>query len=91
MNKNDLIEQVAKTTKLAKTDVTKVVNSAFESITKCLKKGDTATFVGFGTFSTSKRKAREGRNPRTGAKIKIAASVQPKFRPGKSLKEAVNG
>lgn len=91
MNKNDLIEQVAKVTKLAKTDVTKVVTSTFDCITDALKNGDTATFVGFGTFVTSKRKAREGRNPRTGEKIKIDSSLQPKFRPGKSLKEAVNG
>ncbi|ARN85271.1 HU family DNA-binding protein [Candidatus Nucleicultrix amoebiphila] len=91
MNKNDLIEQVAKVTKLSKSDVTRAVGSTFDCIAKALKKGDTCTFVGFGTFSTSKRKAREGRNPRTGAKIRIPASVQPKFRAGKALKEAVNG
>lgn len=90
MNKNELIDQVSKATKLTKSEIAKAIDATFDCITKSLKKGQSATFVGFGTFSTAKRKAREGRNPRTGQKIKIPASVQPKFRPGKALKEAVN-
>ena len=91
MNKQDLINAVANDTNLAKKDVASVIDSTFSNITTSLKKGDEARFVGFGTFTVTKRAATEGRNPRTGEPIKIPASKQPKFRPGKELKDAVNG
>ncbi|MCP5405434.1 MAG: HU family DNA-binding protein [Pseudomonadaceae bacterium] len=90
MNKQELISQVASKTKMSKTDVSKVTDVLFEEITKSMKKGNDVRLTGFGTFTTSKRKATTGRNPRTGASIKIAASTQPKFRAGKALKDAVN-
>lgn len=90
MNKSDLISFVAQQTKLTKSDSEKAVNAVFEGISSSLKKGQEAAFVGFGTFGILDRKARTGRNPRTGAALKIAASKQPKFKPGKALKEAVN-
>jgi DNA-binding protein HU-beta len=90
MNKNDLINAVASHSGLNKTDSAKAIDAVFESIEKSLKKGEEVRLVGFGTFLTTKRAATEGRNPRTGAKIKIPASVQPKFRAGKGLKDAVN-
>ena len=65
------------------------IDCVISSITKALKKGDAVTLVGFGTFKVTKRKARKGRNPRTGEEIKIKASKAPKFTAGKSLKEAV--
>lgn len=91
MNKQDLINAVANDTNLAKKDVANVIDSTFTNITSTLKKGDEARFVGFGTFAVTNRAATEGRNPRTGEPIKIPASKQPKFRPGKELKDAVNG
>lgn len=90
MNKNDLVEAVAEKTDLSKADAAKAVDAVFDSITKSLKKGEEVRLVGFGTFNVAKRAASEGRNPRTGAKIKIPASKQPKFRAGKGLKDAVN-
>ncbi len=90
MNKNDLIADVAKKAGLSKTDAAKAVDAFVASVTGALKKGDEVRLVGFGTFAVTKRAASEGRNPRTGAKIKIAASKQPKFRAGKGLKDAVN-
>lgn len=90
MNKQDLINQIATSTKCSKSDVSKVLDSMVDTITKNLKKGNDVRLTGFGTFTTSKRKATTGRNPRTGATIKISASTQPKFRAGKSLKDAVN-
>jgi DNA-binding protein HU-beta len=66
------------------------VDAVLSSIAKSLKKGDEVRLVGFGTFSVAKRAASEGRNPRTGEKIKIPASKQPKFKAGKALKDAVN-
>lgn len=89
MNKTDLITSVAKTTGLSKADAGRTVDAFIETVTKALKKGDTVTLVGFGTFTVKKRAARKGRNPRTGAEIKIAAAKVPGFRAGKSLKEAV--
>jgi DNA-binding protein HU-beta len=89
MNKNDLITQVAKESKLTKTDANKAIDVFIETITKTLKKGDDIRLTGFGTFTTANRAATEGRNPRTGQKIKIAATRLPKFRAGKLLKEAV--
>ncbi|MFZ2620577.1 MAG: HU family DNA-binding protein [Alphaproteobacteria bacterium] len=90
MNKQELIAQVASTSGLTKADASKAVDSVFDSITKSLSKGKEVRLTGFGTFTTTKRKATTGRNPRTGAAIKIAASTQPKFRAGKSLRDAVN-
>lgn len=91
MNKQDLINAVANDTSLAKKDVANVIDSTFSNITSTLKGGNEARFVGFGTFTVTNRAATEGRNPRTGEPIKIPASKQPKFRPGKELKDAVNG
>lgn len=90
MNKNDLIASVADAGGLSKADATRAVDSVFSSIAGALAKGDEVRLVGFGTFSVAKRAASEGRNPRTGQKIKIPASKQPKFKAGKALKDAVN-
>ncbi len=90
MNKNELIEAVASSTGLAKTDSGKAVDAIVASITKALKSGDDVRLVGFGTFSVADRKATTGRNPRTGEAIQIKASKQPKFKAGKVLKDAVN-
>lgn len=91
MNKNDLITEVAKKADLTKAKAAEAVDAFIESVEKSLKKGQDVRLVGFGTFSVVKRKATEGRNPRTGDVIKIAASKQPKFKPGKALKELING
>ena len=90
MNKNDLVASVANGTGLSKSDSSKAVDAVFESITSALKRGDEVRLVGFGTFSVSQRAASEGRNPRTGEKIKIPASKQAKFKAGKGLKETLN-
>lgn len=90
MNKNDLVASVAEAAGLSKADASKAVDAVFDGITGALKKGDEVRLVGFGTFAVSERAASEGRNPRTGEKIKIAASKQPKFKPGKGLKDALN-
>ncbi len=90
MNKNDLITAVADATEMTKTDAARAVEATFATITGQLKGGGEVRVVGFGTFSVSDRKASKGRNPRTGEAIDIPASKQPKFRAGKSLKEAVN-
>ncbi|MDE0801596.1 MAG: HU family DNA-binding protein [Rhodospirillaceae bacterium] len=90
MNKNDLVANVASSAGLSKADSAKAVDAVFETVTASLKGGNDVRLVGFGTFSVTARKASEGRNPRTGEKIQIPASNQPKFRAGKGLKEAVN-
>lgn len=90
MNKNELVDAVATATELKKADASKAVDSVFEAISGALKKGDEVRLVGFGTFSVQAREASEGRNPRTGEKISIAASKQAKFKAGKTLKEALN-
>ncbi len=90
MNKQDLIGVVAATTGLSKGDATKAVDSVFDAITDALKKNDEVRLVGFGTFHVAARAASEGRNPRTGEKIDIPASKQPKFKAGKGLKDALN-
>lgn len=89
VNKQDLIASVAEISGLSKTDSGKAVDGVIEAITKSLKKEKEVRLVGFGTFAVTHRKATEGRNPRTGEKIKIPASKQPKFRPGKTLKDAI--
>jgi nucleoid DNA-binding protein len=88
MNKGDLVAEVAKVLK-SKRMAEDAVSCVFEAITKSLKKGQPVTLVGFGTFGVGKRKARVGRNPQTGAAIKIAAKKVPKFSAGKALKNAV--
>ena len=90
MNKNDLVAAVADSTGLSKADSGKAVDAVFESITGELKGGGDVRLVGFGTFNVAARAASEGRNPRTGEKIQIPASNQPKFKAGKGLKDAVN-
>lgn len=90
MNKNDLVAAVAEMTELSKTDAARAVDAVLDSITDSLKKGDEVRLVGFGTFAVTKRAKSEGRNPRTGEKIVIPASKQPKFRAGQGLKDAVN-
>lgn len=90
VNKNELISSVASATGLTKTDAAKAVDAFVASVTTALKKGDEVRLVGFGTFAVAKRAATTGRNPRTGAVIKIAARKQAKFKAGKALQEAVN-
>lgn len=89
MTKADLIEKVAKDTRLSRASAGRVLDTVIDGISKTLRKGHKVTLVGFGTFSVSKRKARIGRNPRTGAAIKIPARKAPKFTAGKGLKDAV--
>ncbi|MBF0175887.1 MAG: HU family DNA-binding protein [Magnetococcales bacterium] len=91
MNKTDLIDHVAKTAGLTKDNAASAVDAVMGGITSSLKAGETVSLIGFGTFSISERAARTGRNPRTGAEIQIAAARLPKFRPGKGLKDAVDG
>lgn len=88
-NKNDLIGVVADKAGLTKADAALAVDAVFDAVTASLKKGEEVRLVGFGTFAVSKRKASIGRNPATGAEIKIPASNQAKFKPGKGLKDAV--
>ena len=90
MNKNDLVESVAKAAGLSKADAAKAVDSVLDQITGALAKGDEVRLVGFGTFAVASRAASQGRNPRTGETINIPASKQPKFKAGKALKDAVN-
>ncbi len=89
-NKNDLIGAVAEKAGLTKAQAGDAVDAVFDAITASLKSGDEVRLVGFGTFAVSKRKASVGRNPATGAEIKIPASNQAKFKPGKGLKDAIN-
>ncbi len=90
MNKNELIDAVADNAGLKKAEAEKTVDAVFEAIATALRRGDEVRIVGFGTFSVSARAASEGRNPRTGEKMMIAASKHPKFRAGKGLKDALN-
>ena len=90
MNKGDLIDAVADKAGITKGQATDAVAAVLDSIESTLKKGDKAAFVGFGTFSTNRRAARDGRNPRTGETIKIAAKTMVKFKAGKALSDAVN-
>ena len=89
MNKGDLIKELAKVVSTKK-EAQAAVDCIFSTITKALKKKDTVSLVGFGTFKVSKRKARKGRNPQTGEEIKIKAKKVPKFVAGKALKDAVS-
>jgi DNA-binding protein HU-beta len=90
MNKTDLVTKVAELAGLSKADAEKAIDGTFSAITSALKDNDDVRLVGFGTFSVASRPAREGRNPRTGEAITIAASRQTKFSVGKALKDAVN-
>lgn len=89
MTKADLIEKMAKEAKIVKKEAEKALHSLLDGIKKALKKGSKVSLIGFGTFHVGKRKARMGRNPRTGATIKIAAKKVPKFKAGKGFKDAV--
>lgn len=91
MTKAEIVEKVAEEMKVSKIAAAKALGVVIGSITQAMKKGDKVTFVGFGTFSVSDRKARKGRNPRTGKEIKIAATKVPKFSAGATLKAVVNG
>ena len=90
MNKTELIDAVADEAEVSKAEAGRAVDAVISSITKALKKGDSVTLVGFGTFQGRKRAARTGRNPKTGDTIKIKASKNPAFKAGKALKDAVN-
>jgi DNA-binding protein HU-beta len=90
VNKQELIDAVAKSADISKAAAGRALESAIGAIKGSLKRGQTVTLVGFGTFYVGKRAARSGRNPRTGASIKIRAARVPKFRPGKALKDSVN-
>ncbi|MDT3735448.1 MAG: HU family DNA-binding protein [Denitratisoma sp.] len=90
MNKSELIDQIAKSADISKAAAGRALDATVGAIRTSLKKGGMVTLVGFGTFYVGKRAARSGRNPRTGAMIKIKAARVPKFRAGKALKDAVN-
>jgi DNA-binding protein HU-beta len=90
VNKTDLIDHIAKQADISKAAAGRAVDALVGAIKSSLKKNQTVTLVGFGTFVVGKRAARSGRNPRTGATIKIKAAKVPKFRPGKGLKDAIN-
>ncbi len=90
MNKSELIDQIAKSADLSKAAAGRALDATVAAVKTALKKGGMVTLVGFGTFYVGKRAARTGRNPRTGAAIKIKAAKVPKFRAGKGLKDAVN-
>lgn len=91
MNKAELVEAMAKDSGLSKADTGRALDSFLATAQKTLKKGDEVAITGFGKFSVSKRGARTGRNPQTGAALKIKASKTPKFSAGASLKQAVSG
>ncbi len=91
MNKSELIEHIAHQADISKAAAGRSLEAVIGAVKSSLKKGDSVTITGFGTFAVNKRKARTGRNPRTGNAIKIKASKVPKFRPGKGLKDALNG
>ncbi len=90
MNKSELIEQIAKSADISKAAAGRALDATIGAVKASMKKGQMVTLVGFGTFYVGKRAARAGRNPRTGAAIKIKAAKMPKFRAGKALKDAVN-
>jgi DNA-binding protein HU-beta len=90
VNKQDMVEQIAQAAEVSKSAAERAVDALVTAIKTSLKKGDMVTLVGFGTFYVGSRKARQGRNPRTGEALKIAAAKVPKFRAGKALKDAIN-
>jgi len=91
MNQAELIETVATTAGIKKTEAAKVVQAVFEGISAALGRGEEVRLAGFGIFEVAERAEREGRNPRTGDVVKIAASKAPKFKPAKQLRDSVNG
>ena len=91
MNKSELIDAVAQGADISKAAAGKALDSVIEAVVKAVSKGDTVTLVGFGTFKSSKRAARTGRNPQTGKEIKIAATTVPRFTAGAGFKAAVAG
>ena len=90
MSKQQLVEMIAEKASLTKADAARALDATMESVTEALKKGEKVSLVGFGTFATSKREAREGSNPRTGETVKIAARTAVTFKAGSKLKDAVN-
>ena len=90
MNKTELVAAISEKTELTKKDSEKALKALIDVVAEELKKGEKVQLVGFGTFEVSERAARTGKNPQTGAEIKIAASKAPKFKAGKALKDAVN-
>jgi DNA-binding protein HU-beta len=90
VNKTDMIDHIAKQADISKAAAGRALDAVVGGIKTSLKRGGSVTLVGFGTFNVGKRAARTGRNPRTGASIKIKAAKVPKFRPGKALKDALN-
>jgi DNA-binding protein HU-beta len=90
MNKADLVDRIAGACSISRALATTAIDTTVDSITAALRKGDRVALIGFGTFSVSQRKARNGRNPQTGATIKIAARRVAKFTPGNELKKVVN-
>ena len=90
MNKADLIEEIAQSAEVSKSAAERAIDALVAAVKKSLKKGDTVTLVGFGTFYANSRAARTGRNPRTGAAVSIPAASIPRFRAGKALKDAIN-
>ena len=90
MNKSELIDAIARHADISKAAAGRALDAMVNSVKNSLKKGDIVTLVGFGSFYVGKRTARQGRNPRTGATIKIKAARVPKFRAGKALKDSVN-
>ena len=90
MNKSELIDLIAQQADISKAAAGRALEALITGVTKSLKKGDSVSLVGFGTFAVTKRAGRVGRNPRTGAEIKIKSAKVPKFRPGKALKDTLN-
>lgn len=91
MNKNELIAKVAKDTRLTRGEAGEAIEATIENIMRALRQGDDVRLIGFGTFTVTRRKAGEARNPQTGKAIRLPASKRAKFKAGKLLKEAVNG
>jgi len=89
MNKSELIDAIADASDLSKTDAARSLSGFIDSVTGALKKGDTVSLIGFGTFSVKDRAARQGRNPQTGETIQIKAAKIPSFKAGKGLKDAI--
>ena len=90
VNKSQLIDKIASDADISKAAAGRALDAFVEAVTETLSEGDQVSMVGFGTFSVRERAARTGRNPQTGAEIQIAAATVPAFKPGKSLKDAVN-
>ena len=89
MNKSELIESMAEAADISKSAAARALDALTDTVAAVLKKGDSVSLIGFGTFSVKERAARTGRNPQTGASIKIAASKTPSFKAGKGLKDAI--